>query len=588
MPTIAPKGPLLGVNKAKDAGQLTANEAADALNLSLSSGTATKRDGYIRKLDFSSYGSILGMYNYLKVSGSSTQVIHLIKSAGSLFAASDWVATDLSVSLSTTELACFTTMNNRCYLCDGSAFKVTDGTSSYNAAIAQPAAVTAAASASGGVLSGVYDYKVTFYSSTWGQESPASDASSSVTVAAKKIDLSDIPVSVDGRVGARRIYRRKTSSGQTDWFFIAEISDNTTTTYEDNILESDVNTNLLCPLSYSTSVPNFRYLEQQGNVLFLAGDDTNPTFLYYTLVDQPWAVQSYLPIGSGSDTDPITGLAAYLGVLVIFKQRSIYVLSGNSRDTFYVRKVHGGVGCRGHHSIVNAGDYLYFLAEDGFWFFDGTNVAPVSGAEAQDPIRPDITARNYARDKYVVGVHDPDRSMILWLYSGADSASTDKGYAYFYEHSARTGYPCWVPWSLGAIGYAARLCDPDDRQYTTFVGTEEGYLCYLGGNDDDGSQFTYYWKTGEFDGGAPHKFKIWKELEIEFEPQSASSLINVNYYLNGSASSVSVGQHDMTAPVLRARIGVSSRQIALEFTGSSAQPAELATYSLEYEVAGRA
>lgn len=67
----------------------------------------------------------------------------------------------------------------------------------------------------------------------------------------------------------------------------------------------------------------------------------------------------------------ITGLHSVGEALLIFTDKGLYALSGYSDETYTLTKVHGGVGCVSHHSIVQVGSVVYFLAVDGLYAFGG-------------------------------------------------------------------------------------------------------------------------------------------------------------------------------------------------------------------------
>lgn len=91
-----------------------------------------------------------------------------------------------------------------------------------------------------GVLSGTYTYMCTFV--TESGETEGRIQSEDVTVTNKKINLRSIPVSTDNRVIARNIYRKPAdaSADVVPLKFLTQISDNTTTTFVDNVGDSDL------------------------------------------------------------------------------------------------------------------------------------------------------------------------------------------------------------------------------------------------------------------------------------------------------------------------------------------------------------
>lgn len=98
--------------------------------------------------------------------------------------------------------------------------------------ITNPIAVLIATdgASTGAMALGTYDYKYTFR--TRYGETMASPASGPVTTTLGSIDLSNIPIYPNNEVTARRIYRTAVG-GAGPFLFLAEITDNITTTYTD-------------------------------------------------------------------------------------------------------------------------------------------------------------------------------------------------------------------------------------------------------------------------------------------------------------------------------------------------------------------
>jgi hypothetical protein len=589
MPTTRVGGPFLGLNKARDPAMLLPGEAQDSLNVSLRTGFVAKRPGWYAVLDLLGE-PVLGGEDYLRVNTDTGAVepIQLVKAGPNLYAVTNGSGVSLSVGMSSAGLLSVAIVNNKAYFCDGSVFKVTDATSSsavYDAAITRPEAPTAAAAISAGVLRGNFDYKVSFYSSTWGQESAASDASAIVTPDGKKVTITLPDFSPDARVTNRRIWRRNVDALETDWYFVADADNiNTTTTYTDDMLDADLNKQRRAPLSYDSTIPAFRYLAYQADVLFAAGADKSPTRLYYSRASEPWTLDQYIEVGSAADTDPITGLAAFQGNLVVFKERSIWILSGNDDASFFLRKVVPGLGCKGAHSIVPMGDYLLFLSEDDFYMFDGSSVGNLSKAVSQSPVGPVIRARNYTRDRYVVGAYDPEEGVVMWTFSGSSSSVNDLTLAFFWDHTQASMHPSWCLWTWGAekVSWVGRLTDYTTRDRRVHVGTAGGLLGRMGGDSDNGAAIEWRWQTGNFDADDPMHQKEWGELAVDFAVEASAANVLVEAFLNNSATPSNIGTHNISTATFRRRVRRSSREISLRFSGSSSEPCIFNGYTLEY------
>jgi hypothetical protein len=97
------------------------------------------------------------------------------------------------------------------------------------------------ATSGGAVTAGTHQYKITFVYST-GDESLASSASTQITVVGgtQTVPLTAIPLG-GANVVARNIYR--TAAGGSTYLYLAQIADNTTTTYSDTISDGSLAVN---------------------------------------------------------------------------------------------------------------------------------------------------------------------------------------------------------------------------------------------------------------------------------------------------------------------------------------------------------
>lgn len=110
--------------------------------------------------------------------------------------------------------------------------------------VENPTAPTATDSGITGVLNGTYYYSVSYYNSVG--ETLANNSSSPITVSSKQIQLSSIPLSLDSTVLGRRIYRSEVNANEAvdGKKLVADIPNNTTTTYLDNIADGSLGVSL--------------------------------------------------------------------------------------------------------------------------------------------------------------------------------------------------------------------------------------------------------------------------------------------------------------------------------------------------------
>lgn len=141
-----------------------------------------------------------------------------------------------------------------------------------NAGVDPPtAAPSLADSGEAGSPSGAYRAKITFVNRD-GYESNPSAASSSVSVSSKKITWT-VPVdaSAGNTTASRKLYRTK--AGGSVYYYVATISDNSTTTYSDNIADSALT---MLMLDNNNVPPNASIVYS-----FL-------TYMFYVNVDELW------------------------------------------------------------------------------------------------------------------------------------------------------------------------------------------------------------------------------------------------------------------------------------------------------------
>jgi len=111
-------------------------------------------------------------------------------------------------------------------------------------------------------LTGTYEYVVTFV--TADGETLPSNPSNFLAVSNVKVNLTGIPTGAAGLVTKRRLYRDKNGTGT--YRFVAEIADNTTTTYTDNIADATVAAAQAAPTVDSATVVTVNAVSEEIGV----------------------------------------------------------------------------------------------------------------------------------------------------------------------------------------------------------------------------------------------------------------------------------------------------------------------------------
>lgn len=235
-----------------------------------------------------------------------------------------------------------------------------------------------------GVLRGDYYYRITFKTAT--QESSPGPESAKITVTDKQVNLSAIPTAnqADVTVTARRIYRK--GGSVTVYRLVAEIGDNITTTYVDNILDAATTTELDVDQG---APPECETMEVFKSRAFYASAGEQGV-LYYSNLDSPEGVpvENSIPIRK-EDGEKIVALAVVgvpyeashlIGSLAIIKESSLWVLDGEGtvQEPWILNNVSEVVGTIASYSVVKYQGLVFFLSNRGVWSFDGRNLQKLS------------------------------------------------------------------------------------------------------------------------------------------------------------------------------------------------------------------
>jgi len=249
---------------------------------------------------------------------------------------------------------------NHYYMANGSdPVQVYDGTSVWDIGYPIPTSVISLAKdgTTGGLEAKVYKYKYTYYYSDG--ESNSCAAEYSITPdASKSVAITNIPA-IGGRITSIKIYR--TIGNGSTYKLLTTV---TTTTYTDSIADSGLGADM----DTDNDIPNVcHYAVNHKGRLWLAGDPDHPSRLYYSksLHPESFPALYYWDVGEDDGTI-ITGLTINLGMLVIFKNYSTWIISGDlptgTGADMALDNANPRVGCVSFKTMAHAGNDLLFLS----------------------------------------------------------------------------------------------------------------------------------------------------------------------------------------------------------------------------------
>lgn len=96
-----------------------------------------------------------------------------------------------------------------------------------------------------------------------------------------------------------------------------------------------------------------------------------------TWKDDVSGLVNQIVVGDEDPTDPGVALGRLPSRLLVFGRRSLWAVLGNSPTNFTVRRI-AVVGCLDPRSVVEYGDTVYWLSEQGFMAYDGSTLTNLS------------------------------------------------------------------------------------------------------------------------------------------------------------------------------------------------------------------
>jgi len=139
---------------------------------------------------------------------------------------------------------------------------------------------------------------------------------------------------------------------------------------------------------------HFKYLGSYNNRVWGGNSSAHPDWGWFSAAGDrtSFPALNFIKVVSHFG-DVITGMLSLGDGFVIYKKRSIHLLSGNEPQAYVLRMIVGGKGVLAPASIAAVGDTHPFFATDGIHLFDGTrNPVPIGSL-----IQPTIDAMNRYR-----------------------------------------------------------------------------------------------------------------------------------------------------------------------------------------------
>jgi len=507
------------------------SESPDCLNVVFSDGGVGTRDGF-SKVNTAAVGSYVCEGLYTRVGNNSVETMV------AFFNGSAFTLDNTSLVTIPSAQSIFTVgarvgsaqMENHIFFGNGGVNPY-----KYNGAaftlhgVKQASQVASFNSNGAGSPNGDYQYKFTFVNSALVEGNP-SDASTTFTVSSKIINVSSIPVgTASWGVASRKIYR--TVAGGTTFKLVATISDNTTTSYDDNIADAALGAN--AP-SEKGMPPKYSTIIYHKSRLFM-NDTDNPSFVWYTDLNEPYTVAStnFIIVGDGS-TDLVQAFEVQDDQLVVFCRRNVHIVYMQDTDpaNWYVLKSKSAYTSRSPFGSFLYNNKVAFPAMQndkfvGIAALSGDTVEPtqsllstssVASELKSDPIEEDMFD---IQESYVRNISSIVFKNIAYIAMTKASGNTTNNRVYIMDFSitrqTKKKREAWAPWT--GLNVAQFAIYSGSLYYGTSTATGFIYKQAAGVYADDGTAINSYFWTKEFSGLDGHDsfFKDFRYANLLFD-----------------------------------------------------------------------
>lgn len=393
-----------------------------------------------------------------------------------------------------------------------------------------PTAALSAAIGAAGNLTGGYVYRYTF-AITEGErviaESEFSPASTQVNPTSDQVSLTSIAASSDTSVNARRIYRTAAGPGDS-YFLVAQLSNNSTTTYTDNLTDEEIE---VFPAEDLGSPPGMN--EQDRMEVICAWRDRlwgagalYPDRLYFSENRLQYAWPNYVVVQpEGEDLSGITGLAARRDELMIGRRRALWSIVGDTPSRFQAIRRVEGVGVWAADSMVVIRDVLYFLAEDGVYTWGSEGLTHISDqGNVGSWFAEDSTVFNPAYFADAIGCYNKQEDTYDLYLPAAGSAVLNRWVSY--DIKRRCWYGPHVTAAFTSIGAVANLEGSDDR-IDPYIGASDGALYRMNRatrTDGASTAITARATTSPMHHNRADDTKVWGRLTVHTKEETAGTL----------------------------------------------------------------
>jgi len=363
-------------------------------------------------------------------------------------------------------------------------------------------------------------------------------------ISGKKINLSNIPISPDPKVNARRIYRIL-NDGEI-FFWLDDILDNSTTTYEDNFTDQDLMGS--DEVSYDRwPPPKGKFFEIWDNRLWIC----DGKFVYFTNTGtfEEWCADNFLVFQRREPGDLI-GLKAFGDNLYVFKNSFRFKVEKQGESLYQINQLPEKIGTDCHASIAVCDLLLIWHSEHGIEVFNGNNCyRPILSRFVKrtlDSLNKEFIHKAFAG-------HDAVDGKYWFAFPTGSNTEPDKVLVFDYLINVFTVYKF-------AKGVTALKTITDSLNRKLLLsGTPDGYIYqHYSGYKDDETAITANFKTGwKYIAGEREIWNVIRRMFVKYILPTGKTItmkIYSNFHKDPDVTISLSGSTPTTSPELRNEI----------------------------------
>jgi len=254
-----------------------------------------------------------------------------------------------------------------------------------------------------------------------------------------------------------------------------------------------------------------------------------------------WPDVNYMYIGSSRDN--ITNMISQEGRLIIFKDHSTYILTGQSFENFAIEQVSNDIGCVGPRAAISVGGGLFLVSHRGIMGFDGVNFEDLSSPVIKNlweslrvsPYGP------YGRLDQVSIMYW--NNLLLFYFGSTPQEYPWPGNTLTLAYDLTTG--AFWPWDISAETHEIFLELEGDTLYPHkyLAGSDSGVIKSFDKKSETvWSPTSCFWESKKFTLGYPEWYKKLKRAHLETQCDNEEDVIKLTVTLDGQDHDLNNGR----------------------------------------------